>query len=66
MAYRSLGSRSRRTEPLAMTTRDFLFLMVVFPLAIILGIVAFVGLQEMAMLEMNDLGGAFPLSQPNV
>jgi hypothetical protein len=44
-----------------MTTRDFLFLMVVFPLAIILGIVAFVGLQEMAMLEMNDLGGAFPL-----
>jgi hypothetical protein len=50
-----------RTETLAMTTRDFLFLMVVFPLAIILGIVAFVGLQEMAMLEMNDLGGAFPL-----
>ena len=55
-----------RTETLAMTTRDFLFLMVVFPLAIILGIVAFVGLQEMAMLEMNDLGGAFPLSQPHV
>ena len=50
-----------KTETLAMTTRDFLFLMVVFPLAIILGIVAFVGLQEMAMLEMNDLGGAFPL-----
>ena len=49
-----------------MTTRDFLLLMVVFPLAIILGIVAFVGLQEMAMLEMNDLGGAFPLSQPQV
>jgi hypothetical protein len=48
-----------------MTTRDFLFLMVVFPLAIILGI-AFVGLQEMAILEMNDLGGAFPLSQPQV
>jgi hypothetical protein len=45
-----------------MTTRDFLFLMVVFPLAIILGIVALVGLQEMAMLEMNDLGEAFPLS----
>ena len=43
-----------------MTTRDFLFLMVVFPLTIILGIVAFVG-QEMAMLKMNDLGGAFPL-----
>ena len=43
-----------------MTTRDFLFLIVVFPLAIILGIVAFVGLQEMAMLEMNDLGEAFP------
>ena len=42
-----------------MTTRDFLLLMVLFPLAIILGIVAFVGLQEMAMLEMN---GAFPLS----
>ena len=50
-------------ETHAMTTRDFLFLMVVFPLAIILGIVAFVGLQEMAMLEMNDLGGAFPLSR---
>ena len=49
-----------------MTTRDFLFLMVVFPLTIILGIVAFVGLQEMAMLDMNDLGGAFPLSQPQV
>ena len=49
-----------------MTTRDFLFLMVVFPLAVILGIVAFVGLQEMAMLEMNDLGGAFPLSQPKL
>ena len=49
-----------------MTTRDFLFLMVVFPLAIILGIVAFVGLQEMAMREMTDLGGAFPLSQPHV
>jgi hypothetical protein len=45
-----------RTETLAMTTRDFLFLMVVFPLAVILGIVAFVG--------PNDLGGAFPLSQP--
>jgi hypothetical protein len=45
-----------------MTTRDFLFLMVVFPLAIILGLVAFVGLQEMAMLEMNDLGAALPLA----
>ena len=44
-----------------MTTRDFLFLMVVFPLAIILGIVAFVGLQEMSMLEKHDLGGAFLL-----
>ena len=32
--------------PLAMSTRDFLFLMVVFPLAIILGIVAFVWLQD--------------------
>jgi hypothetical protein len=32
---------------LGMTTRDFLFLMVVFPLAIILGIVAFVGLREL-------------------
>jgi hypothetical protein len=38
-----------------MTTRDFLFVM--FPLAIILGIVAFVGLQEMSMLEKHDLGG---------
>jgi hypothetical protein len=55
-----------RTGILVMTTRDFLFLMVVFPLTIILGIVAFVGLQEMAMLEMNDLGRAFPLSQPQV
>ena len=45
-----------------MTTRDFLFLMVVFPLAIMLGLVAFVGLQEMAMLEMNDLGAALPLA----
>ena len=42
-----------------MMTRDFLFLMVVFPLAIILGIVAFVRLQEIAMLERNDLGGGF-------
>ena len=49
-----------------MTTRDFLFLMVVFPLAIMLGLVAFVGLQEMAMLEMNDLGAALPLAQPQV
>jgi hypothetical protein len=54
-----------RTETLAMTTRDFLFLMVVFPLAVILGIVAFVGLQEMAMLEMNDLGGGFPRHSPS-
>jgi hypothetical protein len=42
-----------RTGTLAMTTRDFLFLMV--------GIVAFVGLQEMSMLEKHDLGGAFLL-----
>jgi hypothetical protein len=49
-----------------MTTRDFLFLMVVFPLAIILGIVAFVGLQEMSMLEKHDLGGAFLLSHPQI
>ena len=43
-----------------MTTRDFLFLMVVFPLTIILGIVAFVGLQEMAMLELNQSRRRFP------
>ena len=29
-----------------MTTRDFLFLMVLFPLAIIVGLIAFMGLQE--------------------
>ena len=53
--------RMPRPETHAMTTRDFLLLMVVFPLAIILGIVAFVGLQEMSMLEKHDLGGAFLL-----
>jgi hypothetical protein len=43
-----------------MTTRDFLFLMIIFPLAIIVGVVAFMGLQEMAMLDnMDELGAVF-------
>ena len=49
-----------RPGPPAMTTRDFLFLMIIFPLAIIVGVVAFMGLQEMAMLDnMDELGAVF-------
>ena len=45
-----------------MNTRDFLFLLVAFPLAVILGLSLFVGLQEMALLEMNDFIIPSPLS----